>query len=116
MRTWSAILLSLGSRCGARPTRRTSRLLRIRIRIAAGTEGIAAALDGKLTASAAFDGTGETMDMTKGTAYPAGSFFINPANHPHYFWTTDQGVVLQFSIIGPLSMTFVNPADDPRRK
>jgi len=63
-----------------------------------------------------YNGTGETMDMTKGTAYPAGSFFVNPANHPHYFWTTDQGVVLQFSIIGPLSMTFVNPADDPRRK
>jgi quercetin dioxygenase-like cupin family protein len=63
-----------------------------------------------------YNGSGETMDMTKGTAYPAGSFFINHANQPHYFWTTDQGVVLQFSIIGPLSMTFVNPADDPRRK
>ena len=63
-----------------------------------------------------YNAVGETMDMTKGTAYPAGSFFVNHANHPHYFWTTDQGVVLQFSIIGPLGMTFVNPADDPRIK
>ena len=63
-----------------------------------------------------YNGVGEKMDTTQGTAYPPGSFFINPANHPHYFWTTDQEAVLQFSIIGPLGMTFVNPADDPRRK
>jgi quercetin dioxygenase-like cupin family protein len=63
-----------------------------------------------------YNGHGEKMDTTKGTAYSPGSFFVIPANHPHYFWTTDQGTVLQFSIIGPLGMTFVNPADDPRRK
>jgi quercetin dioxygenase-like cupin family protein len=63
-----------------------------------------------------YNAAGERMDTSQGKAYPAGSFFINPANHPHYFWTTDHGAVLQFSIIGPLGMTFVNPADDPRRK
>jgi quercetin dioxygenase-like cupin family protein len=63
-----------------------------------------------------YNGVGEKFDTAQGTAYPAGSFFINPANHPHYFWTTDREAVLQFSIIGPLGMTFVNPADDPRRR
>lgn len=63
-----------------------------------------------------YNGFGEKVDTAQGTAYPAGSFFVNPANHPHYFWTTDREAVLQFSIIGPLGMTFVNPADDPRRR
>jgi quercetin dioxygenase-like cupin family protein len=63
-----------------------------------------------------YNGFGEKVDTAQGTAYPAGSFFINPANHPHYFWTTDHEAILQFSIIGPLGMTFVNPADDPRRR
>ena len=63
-----------------------------------------------------YDGLGEQLDPSKGTAYPAGSFFVNPANSHHYLWTTDQEVVLQVSVMGPFVMTFANPAEDPRRK
>jgi len=63
-----------------------------------------------------YDGVGEQMDTSKGTAYPAGSFYVNPANTHHYLWTTDQEAVLQVSLMGPFIMTFVNPAEDPRKK
>ena len=62
------------------------------------------------------DGIGDQLDTSKGTAYPAGSFFVNPGNTHHYLWTTDQEVVLQVSVMGPFIMTFVNPAEDPRKK
>jgi hypothetical protein len=39
-----------------------------------------------------------------------------PANHSHRVWTTDQETIFQFSYTGPFDMTFVNPADDPRKK
>ena len=63
-----------------------------------------------------YDGLGEQLDSSKGTSYPAGSFFVNPANRHHYLWTTDQEVVLQVSVMGPFIMTFVDPAEDPRKK
>ena len=63
-----------------------------------------------------YDGLGERLDTSKGTAYPAGSFFVNSANSHHYLWTTDQEAVLQVSIMGPFNMTFVDPAEDPRKK
>ena len=60
-------------------------------------------------------GLGEKLDMTKGTAYPAGSFATRPANSRHYAWTKDE-TVIQAHIVGPGGITFVNPADDPRKK
>lgn len=60
-------------------------------------------------------GHGDKPDSTKGTKYPAGSFATVPANMRHYGWTTEEAVV-QISITGPTGMTFVNPADDPRKK
>lgn len=60
-------------------------------------------------------GMGDKLDMAKGTAYPAGSFAAVPADHRHYAWTKDE-TIIQIHIVGPTSMTFVNPADDPRKK
>ncbi len=60
-------------------------------------------------------GMGDKMDMAKGTAYPAGSFSVMPANMRHYAWTKEETVV-QVNIVGPTGITFVNPADDPRKK
>lgn len=61
-------------------------------------------------------GHGEKFDMAKGTAYSAGSFAVVPANMRHYAWTTTEEAVIQIHIIGPTGITFVNPADDPRKK
>jgi quercetin dioxygenase-like cupin family protein len=58
---------------------------------------------------------GETFDETKLKEYPAGSFFVERANVPHYA-VAKTAVVLQGSGIGPFGFTYVNPRDDPRNK
>ena len=55
-------------------------------------------------------------DMEKGVMLKPGSVFALPANHVHRTWTTDEEVVLQINFTGPGGITFVNPADDPRKK
>ena len=60
-------------------------------------------------------GTGERFDPAKGTAYPAGSFVVLPANIPHFTWTKGEAVI-QAHGIGPLDFTYINPADHPQRQ
>jgi hypothetical protein len=36
--------------------------------------------------------------------------------HPHYAWAGGQDTVVQVHGEGPTDITFVNPADDPRKK
>jgi quercetin dioxygenase-like cupin family protein len=57
-----------------------------------------------------------SSDTDKGEVLKAGSVLALPANHPHRVWSTDQETIFQFSYTGPFDMTFVNPADDPRKK
>jgi quercetin dioxygenase-like cupin family protein len=57
-----------------------------------------------------------SSDTDKGEVLKAGSLLALPANHPHRVWTTDQETIFQFSYMGPFDITFVNPADDPRKK
>jgi len=46
----------------------------------------------------------------------AGSLFALPANHAHYVWTGDEEVIVQIEATGPWGITYINPADDPRKK
>jgi quercetin dioxygenase-like cupin family protein len=55
-------------------------------------------------------------DMEKGVMLKSGSVFVLPANHTHHTWTTDEEVILQIYFTGPGGITFINPADDPRKK
>ena len=55
-------------------------------------------------------------DMEKGVMLKPGSTFVLPANHTHSVWTTDEEVVIQVNFTGPGGITFINPADDPRKK
>jgi quercetin dioxygenase-like cupin family protein len=55
-------------------------------------------------------------DMEKGVMLKPGSVFVLPANHVHRTWTTDEEVVFQINFTGPGGITFINPADDPRKK
>lgn len=34
---------------------------------------------------------------------------------PHFAWTTEE-TVIQMHSVGPWAVTYVNPAEDPRRK
>ena len=55
------------------------------------------------------------MHTVTGQAIPAGGFASVPATHPHYAWTTEE-TLIQVHGVGPTDITFVNPADDPRKK
>lgn len=52
-------------------------------------------------------GRGEQWDESKLEVYPAGTFFTEPANTPHFAWAKDGEVVAQFTAIGPTGTTFI---------
>ena len=60
-------------------------------------------------------GTGDKLDMTKGEAVKAGGYSFVAKGMTHYAWFTEE-TVLQLHGIGPQGITYVNPADDPRKK
>jgi hypothetical protein len=60
-------------------------------------------------------GMGETFDLSKGNALPAGAFGFMAAQMRHYAWTRGD-TVLQLHGVGPWQINYVNPADDPRKK
>jgi quercetin dioxygenase-like cupin family protein len=55
-------------------------------------------------------------ETKKGVTLKPGSLLVLPANHTHSIWTTDEETIFQLSFTGPFDITFVNPADDPRKK
>jgi quercetin dioxygenase-like cupin family protein len=60
-------------------------------------------------------GTGDKLDESKGTAIKAGGYSFVPKGMAHYAWFTED-TVLQLHGVGPQGVTYVNPADDPRKK
>jgi quercetin dioxygenase-like cupin family protein len=60
-------------------------------------------------------GMGEVFDKTKTGALTPGSIAIMPPGTPHFVWTSEE-TIGQVHSIGPWSVTYVNPADDPRKK
>jgi len=61
-------------------------------------------------------GVGEKFDQGSGQELPAGGFVSVPPKHPHYAWAGKEETVVQVHGVGPTDLTFVNPADDPRKK
>jgi len=60
-------------------------------------------------------GVGDTLDPEKSKVLSAGSVSIMQPNTNHFAWTKEETVV-QVHGVGPWGVTFVNPADDPRKK
>jgi quercetin dioxygenase-like cupin family protein len=60
-------------------------------------------------------GMGETADQSKAQPLGAGSFFAMPPGMAHFAFT-DEDTVIQLNATGPWTLTYVNPADDPRKK
>ena len=60
-------------------------------------------------------GTGDKLDPKKTHAVSAGSVVIMPAKTNHFGWTKEATVV-QVHGVGPWGITYVDPADDPRKK
>jgi quercetin dioxygenase-like cupin family protein len=61
-------------------------------------------------------GLGEKFDQGSGQELPVGGFVAIPPKHPHYAWAGAQETIVQVHGVGPTDLTFVNPADDPRKK
>ena len=55
------------------------------------------------------------MNRARATRLVPGGFIHAPANMNHYAFTRT-GAVLQITANGPFAVTYVNPADDPRRR
>jgi quercetin dioxygenase-like cupin family protein len=60
-------------------------------------------------------GTGDKLDASKTMALAAGSVAIMQPKTNHFAWTKDETIV-QIHGMGPWGVTYVNPADDPRKK
>jgi quercetin dioxygenase-like cupin family protein len=58
-------------------------------------------------------GYGETFDVGNLKILPAGSFYTEPANLPHYI-EIKEDTVLQVSGVGPSERRFVNPPASPK--
>jgi hypothetical protein len=58
-------------------------------------------------------GYGQTFDSGKLKVLPAGSFYTEPANVPHYI-EIKEDTVLQVSGTGPSGRRFINPSDSPK--
>ena len=58
-------------------------------------------------------GMGDSLDVAKTTALPAGGFITAPASMHHYAVARGRTVV-QVHGMGPFALTYVNAKDDPR--
>ena len=59
---------------------------------------------------------GAARDETLFVALPAGSHYTEPAGMNHFAETRDEPAIAECTAMGPTGTTFVNPADDPRRR
>jgi quercetin dioxygenase-like cupin family protein len=60
-------------------------------------------------------GMGDKLDPQKTTALGPGSVIIMQPQTNHFAWTKEETVV-QLSGTGPWGITYIDPADDPRKK
>jgi len=60
-------------------------------------------------------GTGDKLERSKTKALSAGGVAIMQPKTNHFAWTTGETIV-QVHGVGPWAITYVNPADDPRKK
>lgn len=56
-------------------------------------------------------GYGDKLDSAKLKALPAGSFYTEPAELPHFLVTKKEGAIVQVTGTGPSGTTFIDPAD-----
>jgi hypothetical protein len=61
-------------------------------------------------------GLGEQFDESRLTAYAVGTLIVLPGDQPHFHWAKSGDYITQVTAIGPLGMTYIHPADDPRAR
>lgn len=60
-------------------------------------------------------GMGDKFDRSKTMALGPGSLLLMPSKMSHFVWTTEEAIA-QINVMGPWTVTYVDPADDPRKK
>jgi hypothetical protein len=60
-------------------------------------------------------GMGETFDASAGMPLKVGAFATMPKKVNHFVWTEGE-TIIQVHGIGPYTVNYVDPNDDPRRK
>jgi quercetin dioxygenase-like cupin family protein len=61
-------------------------------------------------------GVGEQFDGGKLEAYPPGAVIVLPGGTPHFHSAKSGEYVTQVTAIGPISLDYVDPEDDPRKE
>jgi hypothetical protein len=59
-------------------------------------------------------GLGEDFDPDKLQAYPPGAVVVLPGETAHFHWAKSGEYVTQVTALGPISLDYVHPRDDPR--
>jgi quercetin dioxygenase-like cupin family protein len=59
-------------------------------------------------------GLGEEFDAEKLQAYAPGAVIVLPSGTAHFHWAKSGEYVTQVTAIGPISLDYVHPEDDPR--
>ncbi|HEX2827741.1 MAG TPA: cupin domain-containing protein [Burkholderiales bacterium] len=91
----------------------------IRIKLPAGYK-VAPHYHGTVERSTILSGTlyigmGDKWEPQKATAMPPGTVLLMPPKQPHFAIAKEE-VIFQLNVMGPWTVTYVNPADDPRGK
>lgn len=73
-----------------------------------GTDENVTVISGEMSAS-----MGDVFEMSKGHTLGAGDFMSLSAGMHHFAWTK-KGATIQIHGMGPFSITYLNPSDDPR--
>jgi mannose-6-phosphate isomerase-like protein (cupin superfamily) len=60
-------------------------------------------------------GMGDKFDAQKTTAMKPGTVLLMPPGMHHFAWTAAEAI-FQLNVTGPWTVTFLDPADDPRKK
>ena len=68
-----------------------------------------------VVAGAFWMGMGDKHDPSQMKELPAGSFAVMPVGH-HHFAMTKAETVVQIHAVGPWSIIYVNPTDEPRNQ
>ncbi|WP_327104451.1 cupin domain-containing protein [Nonomuraea glycinis] len=59
-------------------------------------------------------GRGEEFDEAKLEAHPPGAVVVLPGGTPHFHWAKSGEYITQVTAIGPITLEYVDPRDDPR--
>lgn len=59
-------------------------------------------------------GLGDRFDEEKLQAYPPGAVVVLPGGTSHFHWARSGEYITQVTAIGPISLEYVDPSNDPR--